>query len=284
MRDMPSAGRGVYGLWVRGLDRVVELMPGDGPTGNEPVVEVRQDAGGHPPPPVPPDARRAVLQLAEGRHLALDRDRRTATFYGPTLTDDLLAHPYLGAVASTFHRWAGLESFHAGAFLRSGRAWAVLGPRTAGKSSLLAVLASRGVPVVSDDLLVVDGVAGFAGPRCVDLRQPIPGLAIEARPVRGDTRLRVGLPPVAAQVPLGGWFFLHWGEALALRPLPATELLARLAGTRLWPGLRSEPARLLALATLPAWDLLRPRDWGAVGDTCELLDTVTAPAFAGVPR
>jgi hypothetical protein len=266
--------RYAYGLRVRGVDGVDELP--SAPVGRSvarKVVTVRQ-ADTVAPPPVALDERRCVRLLPDGRHLALDRRRGTATFFGPPLTEDLLAHPYLGPIATTFNRWAGREAFHGGAFVKGDRAWAVLGPRTAGKSSLLAALASQDVPVLSDDILVVDGSGAYAGPRCVDLRHPIPGRSLDTKPVRNTTRLRLRLPPIPLRLPLGGWLFLRWGDELTMTSVGAAELLGRLAARRSWPQLPSDPAATLAIATLPAWDLTRPRDWNALGETCRLLDRV----------
>ncbi|AVT39503.1 nucleotidyltransferase family protein [Plantactinospora sp. BB1] len=277
-----TPGRSAYGLRVHGLDEVAELGPARECRPDAPAVRVGQ-AAGPPPGPLPLDGRRGVRVLADGRHLALDRDRGRATFYGPPLAADLLAHPYLGAVATVFNRWAGREAFHAGAFVLGGRAWALLGPRTAGKSSLLAALAAARVPVLTDDILVVDGTTGYAGPRCLDLRRPVPGLRLDCRPARRDSRSRVLLPPVPARVPLGGWLFLSWGEALGMTPLGAPELLARLACRRSWRNLPSDPATMLALATLPAWDLVRPPDWRLLDATCRLLTLTLTGSPAPAP-
>ncbi|MGC5290929.1 hypothetical protein [Micromonospora sp. DT231] len=281
---MPTPGRGVYGLRVHGLDEVSELPPAEGAALGWPAVRVGQ-VDVPPPPPVPLDDRRGTRILADGRTLAVDRLRGTATFYGPPLAADVLAHPYLAPVATTVNRWAGRETFHSGAFLLAGRAWAVLGPRTAGKSSLLAALAARGVPILTDDILVVDGVDAFAGPRCVDLRQPVPGVGLPTRPVRAGDRLRVALPPIAPHVRLGGWLFLRWGATVTLPRLPGAALLARLARQRSFGQLPSDPAALLSLAALPAWELTRPRDWAALDDTHRLLaDTVVATSAVGATR
>ncbi|MEU8332750.1 hypothetical protein [Micromonospora sp. NPDC048839] len=281
---MSTPGRGVYGLRVHGLDGVTELPPADGATLGWATVRVGQ-LHLPPPPPVPLDDRRGTRILADGRTLAVDRLRGTATFYGPPLAPDVLAHPYLAPVATTVNRWAGRETFHSGAFVLAGRAWAVLGPRTAGKSSLLAALAARGLPILTDDILVVDGVDAFAGPRCVDLRQPVPGVGLPTRPVRAGDQLRVGLPPIAPRVRLGGWLFLRWGATVTLTRLSGAALLARLAGQRSFGQLPSDPAALLSLAVLPAWELTRPRDWAALDDTHRLLvDAVTATSAVGATR
>ncbi len=268
-------GRFVYGLCVHGLDEVDELPSIVEGATVQPRVLVRQvDAA--PPEPVRTDARRGVRRLADGRTLAVDRQSGTATFFGPALPSDVLAHPYLAPVATVFNRWSGRETFHSGAFLHGGRAWAVMGPRTAGKSSLLAVLAARGVPVVADDILVVDDTQVYAGPRCVDLRQPVPGAALPGCAARGGDRIRVALPPIAPRLPLGGWIFLRWDTRVAMTPVPGSILLARLARQRSWPRLASDPAALLTIASLPAWELTRPRDWRALAAT-ERLIAATLP-------
>ncbi|MEU8288653.1 hypothetical protein AB0C01_30395 [Micromonospora sp. NPDC048905] len=277
--NMPTPGRAVYGLLVHGVDEASELPPADGATLGWPAVRVCQ-VDAPPPAPVPLNDARGTRILADGRTLSVDRLRGTATFYGPPLAPDVLAHPYLAPVATTVSRWAGRETFHSGAFVLAGRAWAVLGPRTAGKSSLLAALAARGLPILTDDILVVDGVDAFAGPRCVDLRQPVPGVGLPTRPVRAGTLLRVGLPPIAPRVRLGGWLFPRWGAALTLTRLSGAALLARLAGQRSFGQLPSDPAALLSLAALPAWELTRPRDWAALDDTHRLLAAAVVAASA----
>ncbi|GIJ75636.1 hypothetical protein SAMN05443287_11481 [Micromonospora phaseoli] len=275
---MPA--RSAYGLHIRGLDEVAELSATTAypPPGSRPVIVRQRHAT--PPPPLPLDADRLVRRLTDGRTLALDRHSGDATFYGPPLTADVLAHPYLAPVAVVVNRWAGRETFHAGAFVHAGRAWVVLGGRTAGKSTLLAALVARDVPVLADDIVVCDGGDVLAGPRCVDLREPVPGLGLPTRAVRDATRLRVTLPAVAPRLPLGGWIFLRWGDGPALTPVGAADLLARLVVRRSLPELPSDPAALLTLAGLPGYDLARPREWAAIDATHRLLDAVLTPAGA----
>lgn len=275
----PPAGRRVYGLRVHGLDGVTELPVARGHLPGEVPVRIRQSDAPPPPPtsppppaPTPATQRQVVRVLADGRHLAMDRDRGEAVFFGEPLTPDLLAHPYLGPVATLFNRWAGREAFHGGAVVLDGRAWVLSGPRTAGKSTLLAALAADGVPVLTDDILVLDDHAvAYAGPRCLDLRQPLPDRPLAVRPVRNGSRWRIALPPLAPRIPLGGWFFLTWGTKLELAPLTAPELLARLAAGRSWRHLPSDPTALLALAILPAWSLTRPATWTTLTPTCRLI-------------
>ncbi|MET8091473.1 hypothetical protein [Micromonospora sp. NPDC005220] len=264
--------RTAYGLHIDGLDEVTDLGISTGPPAGCRPVTVRQRQA-DPPPPAPLDADRMVRLLTDGRTLELRRANGSATFYGPPLAADVLAHPYLAPVAVVVNRWAGRETFHAGAFVHNGRAWVVLGSRTAGKSTLLAALADRDVPVLADDIVVCDDGDVLAGPRCVDLREPIPGLGLPTRGVRDDTRLRVTLPAIAPRLPLGGWIFLNWGDGPALTPVGPADLLTRLAARRSLPELASDPAALLALAGQPGYDLTRPRDWAALDATHRLLDT-----------
>jgi hypothetical protein len=156
------------------------------------IRHARQD-----PEPECMGTQRAVLGLPGLRQLLLRRGEGTATFTGPRLSHDELIHPYLGAAASVFSRWCGREVYHAGAFVCGGLAWAVVGGREAGKSSLLAALAARGLPVLSDDLVVTDGHQAFCGPRTIDLRRLAPGTTAPVTPVRGASRWRLALPPAA---------------------------------------------------------------------------------------
>lgn len=180
-------------------------------------------------------------------------------------------------MATVVSRWAGREAFHAGAAVVNGRAWCVLGPRTAGKSTLMAALAARGRPVVSDEIVMTDGTVAFTGPRCIDLRQPARDFGPRragATPCPGRHALARRPAAGPGRCPLGGWLFLDWGPSLALRPVGAVELLARLAQRRSWQTLASDPAMLLALASLPAYDLVRPQDWAVLGATCGLIESL----------
>ncbi|PZF87078.1 hypothetical protein C1I93_26760 [Micromonospora endophytica] len=281
-----ESGRVAYGLRIRGLEGVPELCPAGDDDDRLPCVLIRQVPAGPVPAVVPVDGERGVRSLSDGRTLALCRRSATATFYGDPLAPDVLAHPYLSPVATVFNRWAGREVFHSGAFVQDGRAFALLGTRTAGKSSLLAALAAGGVPIVADDIMVVDGDKVYPGPRCIDLREPVPSVRRPGQAVRARTRTRVGVAPVPPRLPLGGWIFLRWGPDLTIRPVSAARLLTRLAAVRFWPQLRTDPATMLTIAARPAWDLTRPRDWSLLLDTQHLIRRALtdAAAAAAVPR
>jgi hypothetical protein len=90
-------------------------------------------------------------------------------------------------------------------------------------------------------------------------------------------------PPLAGRIPLGGWLFLGWGPSLTLVPVGGVELLARLAQRRAWQTLVSDPAVVLALASLPAYDLVRPADWSVLDATCALIASMSTSQSPDVP-
>lgn len=209
----------------------------------------------------------------------MSRAGATAIYSGPPLSPDELVHPYLCPTAAVFSRWQGREAFHAGALIVNGGAWALLGPKEAGKSTLLAAHAARGGQVLADDLVVVDHDLAFAGPRAIDLRSPpLDEFASETSvtPARSGSRWRVTLRDIAPSVPLLGWVFLRWGETFELSPMRPSESLGRLAGWRAWRQLASDPAQMLTLAGLPAFSLSRLRKRAALNQALDQLTETLA--------
>lgn len=157
--------------------------------------------------------------------------------------------------------------------LVDGAAWGLVGTKEAGKSTLVHACHLAGTPILTDDVLVLDGLRAFAGPRCIDLRVPTPG----ATAVRGE-RHRVTLPPSAAEVPLAGFVHLAWEDGAArMRRLDPGERLARLAdgarGDDAWRG----DVELLDLAALPGYELRRPR----TGDPAAAVAVLLAECASG---
>jgi hypothetical protein len=264
----PSGAHEVYGLHLTGVSGA-GLLPAPAADTARPRVAIRHAS--EDPGPGCMGTQRAVLDLPGRRQVLLRRREGTATFTGPQLSHDELVHPYLGAAASVFSRWGGREVFHAGAFVFRDLAWAVVGGREAGKSSLLAALAGRGWPVLADDLVVTDGHQAFCGPRTIDLRRLAPGASAPVTPVRDASRWRLALPPLRGAVPIGGWIYLCWRPELKMHPVPASRSLARLAVRRIWPALPSDLQVLLGLAARPAWDLGRPADWARMDQGVDLM-------------
>ncbi len=262
-----------YGLELSGWELGADLLE----RGSEefPSVAVQQRQGPMPSGAQQLDELGAKLSLLDGeRWVTLDRASGRATFWGPPLNPDELVHPWLWPVASVFARWYGREAFHGGALIQADSAWAVLGPKESGKSTLLAAHAARGGAVLSDDLVVTDGSLAFTGPRCIDLRQPLPpplDTRLAFTPARDHTRRRVALAPLPASVPLAGWVFVSWGPSLAINRLSATEALGRLARWRAWTQLESDSAVMLKLASIPAFELRRPRSWDSLEPGLDLM-------------
>jgi hypothetical protein len=275
-----SSLRGAYGLGVAGAGgAAAQLLPA---APDWPKLEIERLIGTGSLGGNLVGADRAEIALLAGGRLTVDRVPLRATFTtaGP-LTDDALVHPYLAPAAAIAGHWLGREAFHGGAFVLDGGAWAVLGDKESGKSSLLASLAQNGVGIVADDALIVERELVFAGPRSIDLREePAQELdAGESIGLVGDRkRWRMSLAPVAAASPLRGWVFLSWSESPDVTAVSAGRRLQRLLGHRMIKGLPpADPTRMLELATLPAFQLGVPRRWGqldAVGSL--LVATLTA--------
>lgn len=185
---------------------------------------------------------------------------------------DSMLHPGLALIAATFSRWRQEESFHAGAFVNDGRAWALCGDRGTGKSSLLAAVAHRGLPVLADDLVVLRGPKVMAGPRAIDLRGPSPHTQDrELVPARYGDRVRLRLPACPPEAPLAGWILLSWGDALSMRPVPPSERLQRLAQQRYWLLPTNAPTAFMDAAVLPMFELTRPHGWDVIDATLDAL-------------
>lgn len=184
-----------------------------------------------------------------------------------------IVHPLLGRVASHIALAHGADGMHAGAVAGSTGAWAVIGPKRAGKSTLLAGLATAGVPIVTDDVLVFAGGALMAGPRCIDLRldQKCFGLGTAVRP--GDPRNRISLPPIAAEHRLAGLIHLEWSTTrTAIEPLGHRDALLRLLALRNDNGYPRAPQALLDLAALPTLCLKRPRSMSGLRASVALME------------
>lgn len=185
----------------------------------------------------------------------------------PEPSADALVHPFLTTPLATVRHWAGSSVFHAGGFVVNDRAWIVPATRRAGKSTLLATLATLGVPVLADDLVVVDRGDVLAGPACIDLREDAAtylNVGTDLGVVGRRRRWRYELAPVPTRVPLGGVISLAWDQHVALRRLPIDDRVRMLLTN---VALRPVPPAadvLLAVASRPAYTFSRPRDLAAV--------------------
>ncbi|HEV2787053.1 MAG TPA: hypothetical protein VGV67_11725 [Solirubrobacteraceae bacterium] len=271
----PPPERGAYGFRLRGVDGAHELLV-DVPAG-WPALELhwRVDGG-----PLPASERvseqRAELLLNAGGTVRIERDGLRAFYALPgEVTPAALVHPHLAPVAAIASRWLGRESFHGGAVVIGDGAWAVLGDKEAGKSSMLAWLALAGHSVMADDLVVLDDGRALAGPRSIDLRaasarelgvgEPLGRIGLRER-----WRLRLG--PVPVQVPLRGWIVLAWGDGEpslhALRGAARFEAILPHRAVRLLP---ADSSALIALSALPCYRLRRSHEWSSLAGATRLL-------------
>ncbi len=197
----------------------------------------------------------------------------------PTLAECVVA-PHMTSAASTIAVWTGRPAIHGGAFLHEGGAWVLLGDKGQGKSSTLGWLATSGVPIVTDDLVVCDGADVLAGPRCVDLRTD-PARHLNAGRDLGVVgtreRWRIDVPPCPARSPLRGWVFLEWGPEATVQRLSPIERLSRLAQHRAIAVPWEDPVALLDLAARPAFGWQRPKGWHTIeGSIVRLLAEIAS--------
>jgi hypothetical protein len=255
---------GAYGLRLGGIDEaLLTALPDEV---RWPDVRVARELAAADHRPERLDSEVADIPLEDGDRALVRRADRSATWVTSTSEDDgSLLHPFLTTAAVVFAWWDGRHAFHGGSFAGPQGAWGVLGDGGSGKSSTLARLALHGLPILSDDLVVVSQGQVLAGPRFIDLRE-LPagelGLEHDAVRVRDGQRFRYPTGPAAAEVPLRGLLFLSWADEVSLRPLSPTERLVGLSRQRC-TATESSPS-LLELVPVPAWRLSRPAGWSSL--------------------
>jgi hypothetical protein len=273
----PAGPTGAYGLRLENVERARPLLVPA--LESWPRLRVRRRVGTGEAKHDWLNEAAAGLKLQNGGEIAVDRRRGEATFVLPRRVGTAeIVHPLLAPVAAVMAYWLDRLSFHAGAFVTGGKAWGIVGERGAGKSTTVARLALDGVPVVCDDMLVVDGLRAHAGPRSVDLRREAAaklGVGEYLGVVGARERWRLPVGQLVDEPMLGGWIFLAWGERVAVTRMSGAARLARLAGNRGTRLPERNPDALLEVASLPAWELTRPRRWSSLaeGVAC-LLETV----------
>lgn len=269
---------GVYGFQLSGvsLDRaLIDPVPTDWPLL---VVDQRPESADDLPPIGIGDGR-AVTRLLGGGYLRIERAEQRATIMrSPELTADALVHPFLAPIAAICAMWNGWLPFHAGGFVDGDGTWLVLGDRGSGKSTLMASLRSAGVAVVSDDLVIVNGARVYAGPRTLDLREDAAGRHEAARWIAdagGRDRWRLDLPAIEPELPpVAGAFFIDWSDDLGFESVATGDKVQRFADS-LTVAHSIDVPQLMALATLPMWEMRRPHAWERLEEgTAAMLDLV----------
>jgi hypothetical protein len=254
--------RGAYGLRITGFDDGGEHLmevPSEWPQ-----LEVRCSRGVAEQPQPAGTVRvwenHADIWLAGGDRMDVLRDPPTLHLISrEPFAHKAIVHPYLGLPATIVSRWLGRIAFHGGAFVHGSRGWGLLGGREAGKSATLGALMRAGLPVLTDDVLIVEGTTVFAGPRSVDLRaDAAERLGGERLGIVGNrTRWRLRPAPSPPQIELGGLIELVWGDANRIEPLDPQERLQAVIASTYPPPTREEAVALLEIAALPAWRYTR---------------------------
>jgi hypothetical protein len=264
---------------VAGAAALLKAVPAAAPVL---TVELRSPAVDVDVEHVSPDS--AAFRLQGGGSVLVERASGTATLRMPhaeTVSHEHIVHPFLSTSVAVMSRWHGRDVFHAGAFVTERGAWAILGDKGQGKSTLLAQMALRGQIVLSDDLVAVHGGQVLCGPRCIDLRadaaiELAQGEDLGVVGARHRARLRLGTAPDA--VPLRGWVALEWGDRVQVRRVDVKDRLPALLGSlalRMPPP--SAPA-FLRYAALPFLRMARPRDWSAADEAVDALVQAVATA------
>ncbi len=270
---MAGTSRGAYGFRVNGVEPARHLLV-DVPE-DWSALTLRTRLGFDSGNPAGVDDATARLRVHDGL-IEIDRRRGEAVFTGRRRpTPDAMVHPHLAPAAAIVARWQGRESFHAGAVILGDGAWAVMGAKGAGKSSLLAWLALGGHPVLTDDLLIIDEhLNALAGPRSIDLRESGArrlGVGVPLGVIGARERYRMTIEAVPAAIPLRGFIRLAWGGAATVTPVPPAWRPAELAAQRAVRLLPRDPDLLVELSALPMVELRRPCEWGRAADAADRL-------------
>ena len=227
-------------------------------------------------------------------HVDCDGRRMRCRQFGPASAESF--HVYmLGQALSCALIKQGLEPFHATAVAVNGAAVAFLGGNGFGKSTLAAAFVQRGFPLVTDDMLVVDEIAGrllaYPGPPRLKLfpqmARRLLAATADVGPMNGGTQKRI-LPltdgsSCRTPIPVRAIYLLaaprqtarHRGvEAELLQPRAAFVEMLRATFNRQRLGGSARIARQFRLTallseTVPARRLHYPRIAGSIGDVVE---------------
>ena len=271
---------GCYGVQIVGIDGAEHAMI-EMPTARATIVVTQHPRFDADREPEFLDEHTSRLHLSDGTGVAdLDRAARTVNLrVREAYDDEALLHPMLSSAMAVSNRWLGRDSFHAGAFVLDDVAWVVIGDKGQGKSSLLGYLATVGVQVVADDLVIEESGRVFGGPAFVDLRPDaakVLGVGRDVGVLGARPRVRLAVDTPQASYLLGGWIILRWGAELAVRRVPLAERLRMLYENRAVRRDPVDPRSYVRHGSLPFYELTRPKDWRVLPDTLNLLRATAA--------
>lgn len=269
-----------YGLWIP------DLLSGED---EQPVpagwakLSIEQRAGLAPVEDVDLVGDDRASFSAPGRLLlTVERDPLRAVITAPAPVDDAsLIHPLLAFVGAAAARWQGRSAFHAAAVVLDGGAWLLLGNAGSGKSTTASYLHALGVPVLADDLSVIDGATVLAGPRVGDLRAEAAerfGRGVELDAPLGRSRWREVYADVPPVVPLSGFVVLAWGEDFVVDRVAPKDRLAVLGGSDALQLAPSAHRAFLDLLPVPMWRVTRRAGWVDLDSTTDALHQLAREA------
>lgn len=158
-----------------------------------------------------------------------------------------------GSVYAAIASMNGLLPIHASAVAHDGRVFAFTGPASAGKSTLVAALGGRGLPMFCDDTLVLDLsdpelIVCLPGHKRLKLRPDAIALtgATAQEKVSATVDKYYAVPAagsVGVALPLGELIFLEEGVDPAIIPIAGAERLVRLQDDHQTAGLFASARR-----------------------------------------
>jgi hypothetical protein len=246
------------------------------------------------------------LAYADGTEFRVDAaGTRVACTWPAALTLQDAATYLLGSVCGFLLRLRGLTSLHASAVALGDRSVAICGPAGAGKSTTAAAFASRGRPVLADDVVPLldraDGVfVQSAYPHLRLWPDVLPALGTGDLPPLvphtpgWDKRFRDLAAEGAfheAPLPLGAVYLLGGREsadAPRLEAVPRPEAVLQLVGNAYMGWLPDAAARARDLAvlgrvarTVPVVLVIPHADPHRVGDLCDVIEADFAARTSG---
>jgi hypothetical protein len=258
--DAPGLALGAYGLRVHGLPHAEPWMQPQRSTA--PPFTIHVEIGASSTSRSTLSQEEADLSLIGGGRLKMVRGSPEANFTLPERPpDEELLHPYLAPAAALFWQWSGREAMHAGAIGLPIGAVLILGEKEAGKSTTLGWMArDAAVPVLTDDLAVLDGATVLAGPRSIDLRVPLMSKCEPGHLVRNGERDRLRLAPSPDGLPLAGLVVLGWAPEVEFSTVPFRDRFEVIDRQRTFRSLEPNPTAILELASVPMVRAGRPQD------------------------
>jgi hypothetical protein len=192
----------------------------------------------------------------------------------------------LGQVLSFVLLRRGKEPFHATVLERDGRAAGLMGPSGQGKSTLAAAMLARGWRMLTDDLLVLEGLDALPGlPRIKLFPRSAGVLGLRGRPIaEGSTKEVIPLPASSFcgdPTPLVQLYVLRTTPSTrcTIRKLTAKSALISLTAntfnSRVTDGdrLRQQFQQAARIAmSVPVSSISYPRTMKVLGSACEAIE------------